>query len=412
MTNPDLVDRISVLVVHNRYRQRGGEDVVFEAEAALLEEEGHTVHRLVVDNAELNDPTGIGEHLRLARNTIWSVRAARMVQQAIRRAKPDLVHAHNTFPLISPSIYDACREAGVPVIHTLHNFRMVCPKATLFRNSAPCEDCVGRRVAWPGIVHACYQDSRPRTAVVTAMLAVQRSRDALEHASGFIAPSQFARELLVRGGLPSGRLFVKPNMVHPDPGGRRDDSGRFVFAGRLSVDKGVDTLLRAWRLLPRTMYLDVVGDGPLRDSAREAAASLPNVTFAGELGRARVLDAMRRARAVIVPSGWYEVAPLTVLEAYANAAPVIASDLGSLREMVIDGETGLRFPPGDPSGLAERVRELASDAELAHRLGARAREEYVARYSGAENYRHLRRIYGSVLEQAASARQGEDLRPA
>lgn len=401
MTHDRREAPLSILAVHNRYRQRGGEDVVFEAETALLERHGHRVERIQVDNADLPDPRGPADHLRLAMRTIWSSASARAIRRAIRRFGPDVIHAHNTFPLISPSIYDAGAGLGVPVVHTLHNFRMVCPKATLFRDGRPCEDCVGRRLAVPSVIHACYQDSRPRTAVVAAMLAVQHARDATSRASGFIVPSQFARDVLARGGLPIDRMFVKANFVDPDPGGDgQEDGGRFLFAGRLSVDKGVETLVRAWRSVPDEIQLDVVGDGPLRPLVSEAAGTMGNVTFHGELDRSAVMGLMRRARAVLVPSRWYEVAPLTVIEAFANATPVIAADIGSLRELVEHERTGLRSVAGDPADLARTVQRLAADETLARRLGLQAREEYLARYTGNANYAQLQRIYGVVIGSA------------
>jgi glycosyltransferase involved in cell wall biosynthesis len=389
-------DPESILVIHNRYRQKGGEDVMFEAECALLEQHGHRVERLVSDNASIRDPATLRDHVSLGLTTVWSRDAARLVRRAVRRAKPSVVHVHNTFPLLSPSVYAACADGGVPVVQTLHNFRLVCPKATLFRDGAPCHNCVGRRLAWPGVLHGCYQDSRPRSAVVAAMLAVNGAAGSWGRVSAFIALSDFAREIFIDGGLPPDRLFVKPNFVEPDPGGHLDDREGFLFAGRLSEEKGIATLLAAWRDLPASVRLRVIGDGALRGEVRRAAEQLPNLEYRGEAARSEVIAAMRSARAVIVPSLWYEGSPVTVIEAFGCGTPVIASDIGTLAEMATAHETAILVRPNDPNALATAVRRLDEDPILAARLGDQARQEYLSRHRGSQSYETLMQVYRSA----------------
>jgi glycosyltransferase involved in cell wall biosynthesis len=384
-------------MVHNHYRQRGGEDVMFEAECAMLESRGVRVERLVTDNAVIREPLSVRDRLELAANTIWSSRAGRDIRRAIKRAKPDLVHAHNTFPLISPAIYAASLQAGVPIVQTLHNYRLVCPKATLFRDGQLCEDCVGRRLAVPGIIHACYQDSSERSAAVAAMLALHRARGTWQRVSAFIALSQFARDLFVEGGLPRERIFVKKNFVEPDPGDHGQDDGTFLFVGRLAEEKGLATLLRAWRILPADIHLRIIGDGPMRAMVAGAAARQPNIRFDGRADRATVIAAMQVARAAIVPSVWYEAGPLTPIEAQACGTPVIASRLGSLREYVEDGTTGLLFHASRPEDLAEKVVMLHNDAERARRLGEAGRRAYLSQYRADTNHEQLMRIYRTTL---------------
>jgi glycosyltransferase involved in cell wall biosynthesis len=390
-------DPRSILVLHNRYRQRGGEDVMFEAESELLERHGHRVERLVLDSATIGDGQGPAGKLSLAARTVWSRESAHELRGVIRRFRPDVVHAHNTFPLLSPSVYDACAAERAPVVQTLHNFRLICPKATLFRDGRPCNDCVGRLVAWPGVAHACYQGSRPRSAVIAAMLGVARLRGTFDTVT-FIALSEFARERFIEGGLPRDRLHVKTNFLDPDPGGRSSDEGTFVFAGRLAEEKGVDRLLDAWRTLPPHIILNIIGDGPLRPSVERAAAALPNVRYRGSAERPIVLEAMRAARAVVVPSQWYEVAPVSVLEAFASGAPVIASRLGSLPELVHDGKQGLLFDPSDAEALSACVRVLHEAPARAAALGERARATYLERYDGESNYARLMEIYRLAVD--------------
>jgi glycosyltransferase involved in cell wall biosynthesis len=397
VTTPDG-EPIGVLLLHNRYRQRGGEDVMFEAESELLERHGHRVARLVVDSSTIPEAMTVRDQVGLAARTVWSRAAARAVRQAIRRFQPDVVHAHNTFPLLSPSVYAACAAARVPIVHTLHNFRLICPSATLFRDGRPCTDCVGRLVALPGVVHACFQASRSRTAVIAASHALVRLRRGLDRVT-FIALSDFARDQLVAGGLRREQIHVKPNFVEPDPGGRGVDSGTFLYVGRLSPEKGVARLLEAWSRLPSEITLRVIGDGPMRAEVEGAAARQPNVRYHGPADRATIIDAMRTSRAVVVPSQWFEMAPVTVLEAFGCGVPVIGSRLGALVALVGESDRGLLFDPHDADALADRVRLLHDSPELALELGAHARSAYLQRYRGEENYALLAGIYRAAIDR-------------
>ena len=397
MTSRDS-EPLAVLLLHNRYRQRGGEDVMFEAESELLERHGHRVTRLVVDSSTIPEAMTVRDQVGLAARTVWSRPAARAVRRAIRRFQPDVVHAHNTFPLLSPSVYAACADANVPIVHTLHNFRLVCPSATLFRDGRPCTDCVGRPVAWPGIVHACFQASRSRTAVVAASTALVRLRRGLDHVT-FIAMNEFARDRFVEGGLPRSQIHIKPNFVEPDPGGRTNDNGTFLYVGRLSPEKGVARLLDAWSRLPPDVNLLVMGDGPLRHLVEDAAARQPNVSYHGPADRVTLLDAMRASRAVVVPSQSFDMAPITVLEAFGSGVPVVASRLGALEGMVGDHERGILFDPHDPDSLADRVRSLHDSPTLALELGRRARAAYLEQYRGEENYATLVGIYRAAIDR-------------
>ena len=380
-------------MVHNRYRHRGGEDVVFDAEAELLEERGHRVRRHTVDNAELPASPTPSQQIRLAANTLWSRESARALRRSIHDFRPDLVHIHNTFPQLSPSLYEACADEGVPVFQTLHNYRFVCPAATLFRDGRPCEDCVGRALPWPGVIHACYQGSRLRSAVVAGMLGLAHARAAADHVSAFIALNEFGRRIFVRGGLPDGRIVVKPNFVDRVAATPTDARSGFLFVGRLAPEKGIDTMLRAWRRLPPSIGLRVIGDGPLKDEVRRAAAGSPNVLFEGPRDRREVLAAMASARALVFPSEWYEGCPMTVIESFASRLPVVASRLGSLEEMVLDGRTGLLFEPGSADDLAEKVSWTHEHGAEASTMGDAARDEYSAQYTPERSYDRLMAIY-------------------
>ena len=394
----------SVLVVHNRYRQAGGEDAVVEAETGLLAKHGHRVETFVVDNADLPDPRGISGRVRLARETIWSARSARDVAAAARDVRADIVHVHNFLPQLSPSVHGAARATGAAVVQTLHNYRLVCPAATLLRDGRVCEDCRQLPMALPAIVHACYRGSRAQSTVVTAMLAVHRLRRTwTRDVDAFIALTPSAARLLVSGGLPPARLHVKANFVDvPEPPDGRPRAG-FLFVGRLSVEKGIGPLLDAWQQADLRTTLTIVGDGPARPEVEAAAAADPTIRVLGQVDRSIVEEEMRRAAALVMPSIWYEGMPMTLVEAFANGLPVIASDLGAMADMVVDGETGRRFPPGDTCGLAGALGAAAADPRGLSAQGRSARQVYVERYSGAVNHPRLLEIYRQAIAHRAAS---------
>jgi glycosyltransferase involved in cell wall biosynthesis len=385
-----------ILLVHNRYQLAGGEDVVFEAEARLLRRHGHDVHEHVEDNDTI-DPS---RRLRLALDTIWSSSRRTALQSIARANAIELVHFHNTFPLISPAAYGGCREAGAAIVQTLHNYRLLCPSATLFRDGRPCEDCVGRVLPWPGVAHACYRGSRMQTAAAAAMLTAHRLRGTWAHdVDLYLALTRFARERFIAGGLPADRIRVKPNFLPDDPGGARADGGDFLFVGRLDQSKGVETLVRAWASMPSPPPLRIAGDGPLAEIVRAAAAASPSVTYLGALPRAEVQAEMRAARALIFPSLWYEGMPMTILEAFACGLPVIASRRGSLEELVDDGRTGLTVAPGDPAALAAAVAWASQNPERLAEMGRAARREFEDHYRAEANYPLLMDAYETALRR-------------
>lgn len=387
-----------VLLVHSRYRRPGGEDVAYDAERELLRRHGHEVREYVDHNDRV---AGIGP-VRLAAGTVWSRQSRRRIAAALRAACPDVVHFHNTFPLISPSGYAACRAEGVPVVQTLANYRLLCPGANLVRDGRPCEACVGRAVPWPGVVHRCYRSSGAATAAVASMIAVHRFLGTwVRMVDVFVAPTAFAARKFVEGGLPAERVRVKPNFVDPDPGPGRHEGGFALFAGRLSKEKGVETLLRAWGRLGREAPpLKVVGAGPLERAAPGGAP--PRVEFLGWRGRDEVLALMREARLLVFPSECYESFGLALVEAYATGLPVVASRLGAMAELVEDGRTGLLFEAGDADDLAGRVAWAWSHGDELARMGRNARAAYEARYTAAANHARLLEIYAAAGASAGA----------
>ncbi len=382
-----------VLVLHNRYQQHGGEDVVVESERHLLAQRGHSVFVLEMDNSTIN---GTRDAALVGIRAIYSRASAELLKIKLETFRPDVVHAHNLFPQFSPSVYFACEDFGVPVVQTLHNYRLVCPNALLFRDGKICEKCVGKTLAWPGIAHACYRDQRLATSAVAAVLATHHALGTWnEKIHTYVAPSRFARNKFVDAGFPADKLVLKPNFLDPDPGPGNGSGDYALFIGRLSDEKGLRTLLEAWNRLPHGPVLKVIGRGPLESEAQRIAS--PLVQFLGSMDPESLFMMLGEAQFLVVPSECYEVCPRVVIEAFAKGTPIIASDMGALAELVDDGRTGIHFRAADPQHLAEQVMWAANHRDEIRAMRKQARAEYLAKYTGAENYRQLMEIYRRTL---------------
>ena len=400
---------MKILVCHNRYQQPGGEDVVFEAETALLESAGHEVVRYERHN---DDVAAMGR-LDLARRTVSNPYTADALALLIERERPDVVHCHNTFPLISPAAYAAAARHGVATVQTLHNFRPVCPSANLMRDGRICEQCLGRRFAWPGVVHGCYRNSAAATAVVAGMSAWHRLCGTWANAvDRYVTPTAFVRDRFVAGGFPADRIEVKPNFVAADPGPGDGAGGHAVFVGRLAEEKGVRFLLEAWRRLEDGPPLHVLGDGPLAEEVRSAAvASDGRIRWLGHQPRARVMKEIASARFLVMPSVWYETFGLCIAEAFAAGTPVLASRLGAMAELVEHGRTGFLFPHADASALAQAVARATADPHTLRAMRPAARASYEARFTPEGNLDRLVAIYGRAIgrrRETAGARGKAD----
>jgi glycosyltransferase involved in cell wall biosynthesis len=400
---------MKIAIVHNTYQRPGGEDVTVAAETALLESRGHKVVRYTRSNDEIAALSG-PKRLLTVKDIVHSERSKREIFDLLKNEKPDVVHVHNTFMVISPSVYEACRQAGVPVVQTLHNYRLLCPGWSLSRDGQVCEECVEHGL-WRGVWHGCYRDSKWMTAAVALMLQVHRRRGTWARSvDSYIALTNFAREKFIQGGLPAPAIQVKPNFPEFDPG-ERAAPGRFaLFIGRLDPEKGLKTLLSAWERLRDRIPLVIMGDGPLRQSleAEVAAKDRSNIAFTGWRERADVVAAIKAASFLVIPSTWYEGFPMTLVEAFACGTPVICSRLGGLQEIVEHHRTGLHFNPGDAGDLASTVASAWAQPSLLSAMGRAARKEFEAKYTAEKNYELLVNIYQQAIAFARRRQQPMD----
>lgn len=385
---------MNVLLCHNCYQQPGGEDQVFADEGWLLESRGHKVVRFTLHNDAIEGMS----RAALAARTLWSRDAYRQVREIVVRERIEVAHFTNTFPLISPSAYYAAKAGGAAVVQSLHNYRLLCANAQLLRDGRVCEDCVGKRLAWPGVKHGCYRDSRVASAAVAGMVAAHRLLGTWSKAvDRYIALSEFSRQKLIAGGLPEAKIALKPNFVHPAPEPADGRGGYAAFVGRLSVEKGIDVLLAAWSKLALPVPLHIVGDGPLTDQVRSAAKRDPRIRWLGRQPMNEVLRIVGDASILVAPSIWYEVCPKTLIESLAVGTPILASRLGAMAEMVEPGRGGWHFAAGDAADLASTVEWLFSNPECMVNMRRTSRAEFEDKFTADSNYEQLMRIYAAAI---------------
>jgi glycosyltransferase involved in cell wall biosynthesis len=381
-----------ILTVHNRYQQVGGEDAVFRNETALLRSGGHDVAELSVSNDAIQ---GKLASFQAAVGVTYSRSGKRRVDAAIRQHKAEVVHVHNFFPLLSPSMFDAVRDAGAASVWTLHNYRIACAAATFTLNGEPCEKCVSR-LPLPAILNRCYRGSTMGSAALATSIYAHRKLGTWRNkVDRFIALNDFARCKYIEAGVPADKIVVKPNFA-ADPGLSSETRSGAIFVGRLSPEKGIEVLIEAWRDVPYS--LTVVGDGPLRD---ELEASAPNnVRFVGY--QSDVGDYLRRASLLVIPSTWYENFPMTLVEAASYGTPILASDIGALSSLV--HENGELFRVGDAVDLAARATALLSCPSRLGELSKRSRAFYQKALTPEINLHMLEGIYRDAIREAAMTR--------
>lgn len=393
---------MKVLVCHNYYQQRGGEDQLFEDEAKLLEANGHDVYWHTVHSDSIQ-----GRNLlKVAANTIWNRSEYERMLEVIESHRPDVLHAVNTFPLLSPSIFYAARKANVPVVATIQNYRYFCAQAMCFRNNQACQKCLGK-IPWRAVVHGCYRNSRLGSGVVAAMQMFHRYRQTWNTMIDVICiASEFSRNKLISAGMDGSKMMLKPNFAPSDPGHRKGEGGYAVFVGRLADEKGVPTLVDAWERLQATglkIPLKIIGDGPSCDTVNRLQNKYENVQWLGKLANPEVYEWVGNASCLVFPSAGYESLPKTLIESMAVGTPVVGANIGSIPEVVFDNETGYLFPVGDPEGLADAVQKLFEHESFTRlTMRERCRQEFETRFKRETNYLALIDIYKEAIRRRAN----------
>lgn len=407
MSNPLPADEFScILIVHNRYRvgNPAGEDNAYEQERDMLEHLGIRVITYERSNDEVGarDLRGV---VRTLAGMTYSNRTYKDLAEIARVHRPSVAHFHNTFPLISSSGYLACNRAGIPVVQTLHNYRLLCPAATFYRDGSPCEACSPKSFV-PAIKHGCYRSTVGSVAVARMLTTNWRRKIYLDKVDQYIALTNFAARKFASAGIPPESISIKPNFVRMTTAEGAGDGGYAAFVGKFVPEKGVRTLLEAWRGIPQ-IPLKMIGTGPLDAELREfAAAHKLNVHFEGMLGRQSVIERVRAAAFVVVPSEWYEGFPLVIVEAYACGTPVLASDIGGLTELIRPGITGDLFAPHNPDAIRERAKALWAHPDLKQKMRQAARSTYLKSFTEEKNSEALLAIY----RRAIAARRGTSVR--
>ncbi|MFD9068516.1 glycosyltransferase family 4 protein [Streptomyces lasiicapitis] len=390
-----------VLVVHNRYSsaQPSGENRVVDEEVGLLRAAGHRVDLFERRSDDIAAKSLLGK-VAVPLLVPWNPGVRSELAARLRAERPDVVHVHNVFPLLSPAVLAACADAGVPVVATLHNYTQVCPPGTLHRDGRRCTECVGSAMALPAVRHGCYRDSRLATVPLAVSMTVNRRRwwSGVER---FFCISAAQRDVLVRSGMPAERLAVKHNFV-PDPGARREGEGEhLLFLGRLAEGKGMRLLMAAWDQVAADggvgVPLVIAGAGPLEREVTAWAAGRDDVRYVGLYDPEECRKAVARAVAVVAPSTVMETFGLVVAEAMAAGVPAVAADHGAFVELVEDGVTGLLHQPGDAASLASRIRRIAADQDRNREMGQAARRRYEQGFSPAVGLERLEEGYRSAI---------------
>jgi len=402
---------MKLLYLFNLYQQPGGENLWVRSEPELFRARGHDVIIYERDNKEIQG-WSLGKKAALLWQARWSRESYAAVRELIRRERPDIAHVYNTLVLLTPSVYYACRDEGVPIVQSVYNYRLLCPAGNFLREGKVCEECVEHSLL-RSIRHACYRDSYVQSAALAATLTSHRRMGTWTSViDRYLVPTAFMKRKLVENGLPAERITIKPNYHEPDPGLREETDGSVLYTGRLSEEKGIHTLVEAWKLLKNPPLLRIIGDGPLRSSLARTLADHPGlrVELMGLQNHSQVISHLKTASCFVLPSEWYEAFPHVILEAFACAVPILASRIGTLPDVITDGITGMLFDPGSPEDLASKMNWMLQHPATVSNIGIAGRHEYVTKYTADKNYERLLGIYESTA-RSAGTRQYETVSP-
>lgn len=391
-----------ILFIHNFYQQFGGEDSVAIAERRLLEERGEQVLFWTRHNDEIK-AYGPLQKLNFFRETVYSSRTVRDIEKAVADFKPDVAFVHNIYPLISPSLYSALRKMRVPLVQVLHDFRPYCSNGWFYIDGKVCERCkFGNHLH--GIVHRCYRDSYVLSTLYSTALGINRWAGMSDKVDAYICLTGFFKKKIMETGVPEEKIYIRPNFIAAPPLDPADipapanGGGYALFLGRLSNEKGLWTLIRAFEQLPE-VELKIVGTGPLEEELRKYVQdkSLKNINLVGFKSGDEKWKLIRGCQFAVVSSEWYENFPIVVLEYFAGAKPVIASRIGGLPYIVEEGKTGALFEAGNATDLVNKVRQLRANPAAAEAMGRQGRRLAETKYGPEKSYDNLMQIFTQVL---------------
>lgn len=393
---------MKILQVHNRYKITGGEWTVLNQEYNLLSKE-HVVNQLIVENNR--ELSSFFNKCKLIFTTHYNRKSKELVRKKIRDTDAQIMHVHNFFPLLSPSIFEAAKEEGIPSLLTLHNYRLIHPNGTLMHNGKIDERSI-RGSAYSCVPDGVYRNSILQTAVVAHMIEYHRKRDTwAKTVDCLLCLTKFARSKFVEAGFPEEKLKVKSNFVEDafkhlnlsEVAGQKENF--YLFIGRISEEKGIQTLIHAWNSMKDKSgpKLLILGDGPLKTELQKKSQNNSRISWLGYVEREQVLDYLIKAKGLIFPSEWYEGMPMTILEAFSAATPVISTNIGSQAEIVEHEKTGLQFEAGDQNSLIEAVNHFESNKKKQAEMGLAARLEYEQKYTPEVNRLELQSLYRELV---------------
>ena len=382
----------NVLIVHNYYQIPGGEDTVVANEMRMLRENGHKVMLYSRNNLELKSMSKF-QKLMMPINTIFNLKTYKEIKQIIRKESIDIVHIHNTLSLISPSVYYAAKTCTVPIVQTIHNFRLLCPGATFYRDGQICEDRV-RQGLYCAVKHGCYRNSKFQTLACVISTAIHRMTG-IYGKINYICLTEFTRKkLLTQKQIKPERISVKPNVVY-DFGGHGKPTDYFVFVGRLEKIKGIELLVNTFKKMPN-IKLKIIGTGSLNDEIKQKIKSeqINNIELLGFMNRDEVNRVVCGAKALIMCSQWYETFGMVIVEAYSNGVPVIVGNIGNIQELVKPDVTGKLFTYNSEDALANVV--LNFNEEEISLFGRNCYKYYKNNFTPENNYKKLISIYEKI----------------
>lgn len=387
--------KLNVLMAHNYYQVPGGEDTVFHNEVNMLEKNGHKVIKYTRHNDEIKD--GVLSKLKLGIDTIFSLKTYKEVKRLIEEKDIDVLHVHNTLPLISPSIYYAARAKKIPVVQTIHNFRLLCPGATFTRNGEICEDCISKGLG-QSLKHTCYRNSLAQTFIMYLMLKTHRVIGTYNNVN-YITLTEFNKNKLLNLVKDKNKVYVKPNFVEKRELLERILEDYFVYIGRLDNIKGINFLVESWKDIDEKIDLYIIGTGPEEEKLKTFIKenNIKNIKLLGFMQRGKAFEIIQKSRAILVPSKWYEGFPMTIAESFSLGVPVIGSKLGNIESIIDDGSNGLLFEKGNMQSIKTVIESVFYNKDLNISLGNNAYNAFRYNYTDEKNYEELQSIYENLV---------------